>query len=212
MLDYTKAAVKHTVEHLKKLDYARNIATQTLYIAYLVYALIANIGSQIANGILLALSVAYSFFFLYVTKIKTEKALKRKVRSIYRHAKRLVKLFNLGVAVYGICITAKHVTPLALLFVAFMIVAWVLQIVFEVLLRAIAKKAQFILEGLEEDYRQLTKPVKTVGNFFKKITGKEVEEATPPSENIVILQEEVQKEKERKRMEKRAKKKKSDQQ
>ena len=208
MLDYTKAAVKHTVEHIKKLDYARNIATQLLYIAYLVYTLIAKVGSQIANGILLALSVAYLIFFLYVTKVKTEKSLKRTGKSIYKHAKRLVKLFNLGVAVYGICITAKHVTPLALLFVAFMIVAWVLQIVFEVLLRAIAKKAQFILEGLEEDYKQLTKPVKTVGNFFKKITGKEVQEEAPLSENVVILQEEVQKEKERKRAEKQAKKKK----
>lgn len=208
MLDYTKAAVKHTVEHIKKLDYARNIATQLLYIAYLVYTLIAKVGSQIANGILLALSVAYLIFFLYVTKVKTEKSLKRTGKNLYKHAKRLVKLFNLGVAVYGICITAKHVTPLALLFVAFMIVAWVLQIVFEVLLRAIAKKAQFILEGLEEDYKQLTKPVKTVGNFFKKITGKEVQEEAPPSENVIILQEEVQKEKERKRAEKQAKKKK----
>ena len=208
MLDYTKAAVKHTVEHLKKLDYARNIITQLLYISYLVYTLAAKIGFAIANGILLALSLAYFVFFLYVTKIKTEKALKRTGKSIYRHAKRLVKLFNLCVAVYGICITAKHVTPLALLFVAFMIVAWVLQIVFEVLLRAIAKKAQFILEGLEEDYKQLTKPVKSVGNFFKKITGKEVEEEAPPSENVVILQEEVKKEKERKRAEKQTKKKK----
>jgi hypothetical protein len=87
-----------------------------------------------------------------------------------------------------------------------MIVAWVLQILFEVLLRAIAKKAQFILEGLEEDYKQLTKPVKSVGNFFKKMTGKEVEAESPPSENILILQEEVKKEKERKHTEKRAKK------
>ena len=195
MLDYTKAALKRTVEHFKKLDYRRNVCTQILYIAYLIYALIAKIGSPIANGILLTMAVAYFIFFLYVTKIQAEKNLKRTVKSIYRHAKQLIKLFNLGVAVYGICITAKHVTPLALLFVSFMIVAWVLQIIFEVLFRALAKRAKFIIESLEEDYRQMTKPVKTVGNFFKKMTGQEVEESPPPSETILQLQEDVEKEK-----------------
>ena len=36
MLDYTKMAIKQTVSDLKKTDYIRNVATQIIYIIYLI--------------------------------------------------------------------------------------------------------------------------------------------------------------------------------
>jgi hypothetical protein len=63
MLDYTKAAVKKTVDDFRRLDYLRNLVTQVVYIFYLVYALFAGAGYVWANAVLRGLSLAYLIFF-----------------------------------------------------------------------------------------------------------------------------------------------------
>ena len=63
MFDYTKAAVKKTVEDFKKLDYVRNVATQILYIVYLIYAVCVSAGKLWADIPLLALAVAYFLYY-----------------------------------------------------------------------------------------------------------------------------------------------------
>ena len=60
---------------------------------------------------------------------------------------------------------------------------------------------------MEADYKNVTKPARSVGNFFKKLTGKKVEEEPAPSKNRVILDKLVAKErrkKENERVEKRS--------
>ena len=52
------------------------------------------------------------------------------------------------------------------------------------------------------DYEKLKKPVKTVGNFFKKLTGKEVEPEKEPSKDREVLDQIVAKEKAKKEQEK----------
>ncbi len=194
MFDYTKTAVAKVVSDFKKLDYIRNIATQILYIAYLLYALIAGAGLMLANGILLFLSVAYFIFFLLVTTGKTNKS-KAKTRKIvhrvFTRCKQLIKLFTLGVMIYGIYATTTHITPLSVVLSAFLIVGWVLQIVFEVVLRFFVNRANFLLEGLEADIETITKPAKTVGNFFKKMTGKEIEPEKERSKTRIWLDNKV---------------------
>ena len=71
MLDYTKMAIKQTITDLKRTDYIRNVATQIIYIIYLIYTLIAGAGYLAANIVLLVLSVSYTVFFL--TKLRKEK-------------------------------------------------------------------------------------------------------------------------------------------
>ena len=50
MLDYTKAAVKQTIDDFKKMDYIRNVVTQVLYIAYLAYAIFSGSGFFVLYG------------------------------------------------------------------------------------------------------------------------------------------------------------------
>lgn len=192
MFDYTKAAVKKTADDFKRIDYLRNVITQILYIAYLIYALFAGAGVRPANAILFGLSVAYLAFFLFVSMGKASKLKKKKLVSrIFTRCKQLIKLFTLGVMIYGIYATTTHVTPLSVILSAMMIVGWILQIVFEVILKYFLSKAQFILEGLEADYENITKPVKTVGNFFKKLSGKEPEPEKEKTKSRVWLDNKV---------------------
>ena len=206
MFDYTKAAFKKTIDDFKLVDYVRNILTQIVYIGYLIYALIIAKDYLWANVILLTLSVAYFVFFLFATAgaHKANKKTRSIVKSIYKRCKQLVKLFTLGLTVYGFCLTANHFTPISLLFVALMIVGWILQIVFEVILRIFLNRASLFMEGLEADYQNLIKPAKTVGNFFKKLTGKEIEPEKEPTKNRLLLDKKVAQAKEEARLKKQA--------
>ena len=212
MLDYTKAALKKTVEDFKKLDYIRNICTQAVYIAYLIYAWIAGAGVLWANIALFALATAYFTFFLIATAGAPDgaKRLKKHVRDVFFVCKKTVQLFTLGVMIYGIYATTTHITPLSVILSALMIVGWILQIIFEVVFRFFLAKAHLIMAGMEADYEQMTKPVKTVGNFFKKLAGKEVQPEKEKSKHRVWLDKKVAEskaeKKERKTEEKRAKK------
>ena len=191
MFDYTKAAFKQTVEDFKKIDFIRNIATQSLYIAYLIYVLCTGVGLLVANILLLVLAVGYFGFFLFMTLKPPTKRVKEIVKTIFTRSRQLIKLYTLGVMVYGVWLTAEHVTPLSLILSSLMIVCWVLQILFEVVFKFFLNRANFIIEGMEADYENMTKPVRTVGNFFKKMTGQEVEEEKAPTKNRIILDQKV---------------------
>jgi len=202
MFDHTKAAFKKTVNDFKKIDLIRNIATQLIYIAYLIYAICIQSGYLIANIVLLTLAIAYFIFFLYMKTRGVKRNVKRTVKNVYKWSKQFVKLFNLGVMIYGLSITANHFTAPSLILASLMIVGWVLQILFEVVFQFFLRKAKFIMEGMEADYQKITKPVKSVGNFFKKVMGKEVKEEPAPSKDRIILEEMVSKEKAEKRRQK----------
>lgn len=202
MLDYTKAAIKKTKEDFARIDLIRNVVTQVVYIAYLVYATWTGMGVFWANVTLLSLACAYFGFFLFVTLFTERKKIPKPVKKIFTRCKQAVQLFTIGVMVYGVWATTTHVTPLSVIFSALMIVGWVLQILFEILFTFFINKAYFIYAGMEADAEALTKPIKNVGNFFKKVTGQEVEPPKPVSKERLQLDELVSQQRIERQMEK----------
>lgn len=195
MLDYTKMAIRQTVSDLKRTDYIRNVATQIIYIIYLIYTFIAKTGYLALNIILFVLAVSYFVFFLTVTSLGKSpegKALKKRGTAVYVWCKRLVKLFTLGLTIYGICTAVEHVSPFSVILAALMIVGWCLQIIFEVLIKILTNRVNFIIEALEADLDSMLKPVRSVGNFFKKMTGKEVTPQKEMTKNQLRLKEKVE--------------------
>lgn len=195
MLDYTKMAIKQTVSDLKKTDYIRNVATQIIYIIYLIYTLIVGTGILALNIVLLVISTSYFVFFLTMTfagKTPEGKNVKKTGTAVYVWTKRLIKLFTLGVAVYGICTAVERVSAVSVILAALMIVGWILQIIFEVLIKILTNRVNFILEGLEADLDNMLKPMRSVGNFFKKVTGKEVAPPKELTKNQLKLKEKVE--------------------
>ena len=194
MLEYTKAALKKTVDDFRRLDYIRNVVTQVLYVAYLAYAIFAPAGKLWANVPLFVLSLGYLIVFLVSTTsnaTQTQKRVKQICKAVYNRCKQIIKLLTLVVMVYGIYATTTHVTPISVVLSALMIVGWVLQVVFEVILKYFLNRAHFILEGMEADYENMLKPVKSVGNFFKKVAGKEIEPEKEKSKNRLWLDDQV---------------------
>ena len=119
------------------------------------------------------------------------KRTKKTISTLFKRCKQIIKLVTLGIAVYGVYTTTTNVTPLSVTLTALMIVGWVLQVLFEIVYKYVVSKANFVLEGLKADWESATKPAKAVGNFFKKLTGKEVEEPKPPSKVRLWLDEKV---------------------
>lgn len=196
MLDYTKAAFRQTVKEFKIVDYIRNVLTQIVYIGYLTYSVIAKSGILPVNIFLLSLSAVYFVFFLAVTKCGKEtdptlKKVKNGGKTVFVWIKRIVRIFTLGVTVYGVCETVGNVNPFTIIFTSLMIVSWIMQILFEVLIKLLTAKISLIIDGMEADVDSITKPFKGVGNFFKKVSGQEVEEKEP-TKNQVFLKEKIE--------------------
>ncbi len=207
MFDYTKAAFKKILDDFKRLDFLRNVLTQSVYIAYLIYAVCAQSGVLWVNIALLALSVAYFAFYLFIRAREVDASLKRTVKKSYKWSKRGVKLVNLGITIYTLTITVNHSTVFSVILTSLMIVGWVLEILFEAVYHFLIKKAKLVLAGLEADYKKVVQPAKTVGNFFKTLFGKQVEpepEPTPERETLDKIVAEERQEKENQKAEKRA--------
>lgn len=209
MLDYTKAAIQKTVDDFKKLMYVIEFLSQIIYIAYLAYTLFTATDFFIVNLILLLISTLYFIFFLYVTRGKynyvENKKIKKRAKRVYNHTKKVLKLYTLGVTVYGFFLTSKHVTIFSLGFMVMMVVGWVLGLVFEIISSIIENRVGLVLSGLEADWQQVIKPAKAVGNFFKKVTGKEVEPEPEPSKNRILLEKRVAENKAKELLEKQEK-------
>ena len=209
MLDYTKTAIQQVLNDFKKAFFVLRVATQTVYIAYLIYALATMRGLWVVNGILLTLSIGYLLFYLFATawgKSPDGRKMQKLGTEIYAWSKRLVQLFNLAVAVYGLCYTAKNVSVFSVIFSAMMIALWVFNLIFSFVQKFVGARLSLLVAGLEADMETITKPVRTVGNFFKKMTGQEIAPEKEKSKARVYLEKKVSEHKERKKQEKLDKK------
>ena len=178
--------MKKTVKDIKSVAYFSSIATQITSLIYLLYALIAQTGLWYVNALLLAISSAYFIYFLHSSNHENKKK-NKKVKKIYVRAKQTIKLFPLAIALYNLCLTVENVNPFTLISTAFMLITWLLQAIFDLLSTIIAKRFELFKEAIEADWNEVTKPVKSVGNFFKRVTGQEVEDEKTPSKNRLWL-------------------------
>lgn len=188
MFDYTKAALTKIGNDIKKVSLLFNISTQLLSIVYLVYVLCARSGFFFVNLLLLVLSCGYFGFFLHVTFHGGKKALKKIVARCFSWCKRLIKLFNLGVMLYGLSFTATNISPLSLIIAVFMIISWVLDFLFEILSLVYNAWKNLVVEGLKADYENAPKPLKYL---IGKTTGLEVEENKEPTKRRSFLDQKV---------------------
>lgn len=189
MFDYTKAIFNKTMSDLKLFAKVWTIGTLGVYIAYLIYALIAHSGFLAANIILLVLSVAYFVFNLIVIIKGNEllKSRKRFAKKTYKYSKYVINSVTLITALYSIWLSPYNVHPFKLLITVFMAIMLVVQLALEVSVTIVEKRFSMFIEAFNADIEFVTKPVNTVKNVFKKITGQEVEPEKEYSKDRIYL-------------------------
>ena len=177
MFNYTIAAFKKTVKDCKNLLYWTGFIAQIVYLVYLAYAIFSSTAAiQIINICLGVLSLAYFIFFLVLTKAGKDKDAQKKgkvFKEIFVWVKRAVRLYTLGVMVFGIFQTIKTVTPLSVILSVMMVAIFVLEIVFALLTYVVETRLSLFLTAIMHDIRPVTETTRNVGNFFKRLKGEE---------------------------------------
>ena len=185
MFDYTRAALHKIVNDLKRLLYVIEIAANVFTVAFLIYSIIAGNGHLWANIPLLVLTGGFFIFFLIITRGKYDyndnPLLTKKVKKGVKYSKFIIKTATLGISVYGFFLLGSKATVWNAILTALMVIGWVLQVIFEVVVNVIESYKELILTGFETDIQAILKPVNSVGNFLKKMTGQEVEPTPEPT-------------------------------
>ncbi len=182
MFDYTRAAARKIRRDVDKIALGLSISTQLLSIFYILYTLLFGRGIFAVKLSLLLVTVAYFIFFCFASAYSFQKELRRTIKRIFQWSKRLVKLVNLGMIIYGFANSEQ--TTFSLLLVAFSILSWGLDVIIGVLSLVLNTWLQLFFTGIETDLeeykKKITAPFTATGNFFKRMTGKEVENDPPP--------------------------------
>ena len=166
MFDYTKSIFSKTVDDLKTIAFLFGLSLQIFQIGYLIYALCIGTGIVAANVILLIISSLYLLFMLYVKWNDVKKATRKALKKVYRWSKRLIKLFTLGVSVYGLFITASAPVTvkslISIILLIFMLIAWILDVLFSLIILIIEKRKNLFFDAIKMDFE----PVLKAKNFF----------------------------------------------
>ena len=188
MLDYTKGVLSKTLDDLKSIAFFSALALQIFQVGYLIFALCAGTGILVANIILLTLSTAYLAFMLYVHFQDVEVQTRKLWKNIYRWSKRAIKAFTLGVSIYGLFIAASEPlttkSMISIVLVIFMFLAWILDILFSLIVMVVEKRKDLFLNAFKMDFEPAFKAV----NFVNKIRGKEVEDEIVPTKSRSVLE------------------------
>ena len=202
MFDYTKAAVRKTIDDFKKLGFNFTILSNLSYISYLIYALATGRSLLAVNIILLAISIAYFLFYLIATKFGKDldgnKIVKKNVKKALKLAKKLMKVYTFAIMLYGLSSASTNATAPYVIFMALQLMFFLIGVVFDCIVRVVEQRLELFKTALNMDTEPFTKPVKTVGNFFKKLSGKEIEQEPAPTKNHELLTNLVQEQKEEK--------------
>ena len=210
MFDYTRSVFSKTLNDLKRLAFIFSLSLQAFQIGYLLYALIIGSGILAVNIILLAISLAYLVLIFYFYHNKIKDSAKHLLKQIYRWSKRLIKLFTLGVSIYGLYATASDAITLKSLFsimmLVFMLITWILDVLLSLVILVIEKRKNMFFDAMKMDFE----PVFKAKNFFDKIRGREIEEELVPTETrsqLDLLREEFRQKKNLLKLAKKAKRK-----
>ncbi len=172
MLDYTRAAVTKIKRDVHAMSILAAVSAQLLSIFSLIYILVMGEGIFAIKLSLLVLTVGY-FIFYCITTAYTErrhKQLKAKVKFFFQWSRRIIKVVNLGIVIYGF-VGAEH-TPLSLLMLTFSAFGVVLDIALGVISFIVEGWSQLVIEGVEYDVGKIVNTFKPA-NLFGKLLGKE---------------------------------------
>lgn len=212
MFECTQIALKETVRELRRYDVIRIILTQIIYLIHTIYQIIDNylhnfkLWYVILYGCLSLMTFAYLIFFCIITDFK-DGTVKNKycklTGRILKNIKRLVRIYSLVMEISAVSSLYSNVSPISIVITALITVAFILQIVFELLIKVVCIRCNYILEGIKADVNTIITPV----NKVLKVVGKDFEttEPTVTQRKLMLKAEKLKQEKKLDKKERKAK-------
>ena len=209
-LGHTKAAIKLIGNELKTFAFIANIIAQVTMLGYLSYNLITSSGLWYINLALLLLTLAYFSFTIVVQVKEVKKDTQQTVTRVVQWTRRILKLFPISVALYSLFLASSNLTPVALISPIIITVAWLLDVLINLVYLIIEARATLLLDCLAEDFEKW--PV--IGNWARQLANNP--DHTEPNEKMEIVREmaaaekaewdeKIEREKEEKKEERREK-------
>lgn len=208
MFKYTRASIDAIIDDIKKYCNTFKYVSLLVTIGLFTYASIMKFGYFWVNIGLLIFFVLYGLFEL-VTFNKNFRTAKKLVRRTYRWTKIAINTISLAGVVYGVYMANNSSSAITIILTTLMIILWVLQVLFEIVLEICENRKDLVIDAWNEDINVMKdgvqnvkdtvmKPINSVNNFIKKVRGEEVEEPEEPKErkknkNIRRLDEIIEK-------------------
>lgn len=184
-LGHTKAAVTLIWNEIKRIGFICGVAAHAFTIIYLITTFFTNTGLWYVNAILLALAVLNTGFAIYFDKHEKEtKKLKKTVSTTHQWAKRALKLFTLGITLYGLFLIPNNLNPISLIGPICIAAFWLLDVLIAIICMVVESRVDYILEGLAADLGDIP----LLGKYVKEGTGKGLD-LGEPNEKLEKLQE-----------------------
>ncbi len=182
MLEYTRATIDKIHSDFKRFVHCCRIGTPIFSIFYMIYAICIDAGFLWANIALGVLSAAYVAFYLctYERADRSTKQIRKNTRRAYKYITLLLKAYTIGMTIYGIYIATAVANPLAAIFAVLNLVAWTLQVLFELALVVFERYKELLVSAIQADFEAVTRPARAVGDFVMKIAGREPEPSASP--------------------------------
>ena len=171
MMKNTKLAIVEMLNEIKKIGLWIKYGSIAISFIYFI-----KTGNQIANILSASLFVIYTIFEL-VTKNIERKQIKKVIKKIYVWLRILIRAFALATIIYGIYTQTEDVSPLSVIFLTLMIILWILQVLFEIVIAIISRYVNRVITEIKRDYEEfketsktykLINTVKTIKDKFKK--------------------------------------------
>lgn len=194
MFERTRAAFNKTVRDIKKLIFVFTIGGLLINVAYLVYALITDKNNNaIANWILLGTTTLYLLFYLITTgfgkELDGKKTLKKGAKILFKWMKRLVKVYTIAVAIYGICAGNNKSKLLFILLTGGQILAVIFGLIFDLLVFVIERRAQLFIDGFMADIEPVLKIKRGMDNVSRFFHREPKIQNPTPNENQLYLEQ-----------------------
>ena len=120
--------------------------------------------------------------------------MKKRVKKTYKWLKLVIKAFTLSSMLYGIYVASNKIDGITIILATLMIITWVLQLLFEIVIQIFEDKKDLLVAGWNKDIDNLKKPVTAVNNFIKRVKGQEIVEIDNiDNKEIKILERKINK-------------------
>lgn len=202
MFKHTREAFNLILKDCKRYCNFFKIFSLIFTSLYFVYSLLSKTGIVVVNIILATLFVSYTIFEL-VVKNKGFKATKIVVKRSYKWINLSLKAFTLASMLYGIYTATTNVSAFSTIIATLMIILWVIQVLFELLVEILESKWDMLLSGLKKDFEPITKSVSVVSSILKTVKGKPVKKPEHESKGLKRIEKSLKEKKEIKKQERK---------
>lgn len=171
MLKNTKNAFISIINEIKLVCRIIKYSSITISFIYFIVAILMKTGNFIANIIAASLFVVYTIFEICTRNIE-KKNVRKIVRRVYVICRLSIRAFALASIIYGIYTTTTDVKPISIVLLVLMIIFWILQVLFEVIIFVVSRYINVFKEEVKKDFDDFKEgPGKVIGKVAKPIVG-----------------------------------------